>query len=169
MNVLKLTPEEASRMGRLIQIGDPDEKLPTGETVGEYRRKLKEAEYDREKVEKARQAEAEALRASAAPSHDSVVVSVSEEGRLLASPVTTPESANGQSSSAEQAISESEGRGESDALPKGFPYRADLIGAGLDTLTKVDAASDEQLLALEHVGDVAVSRIRAARAAASNL
>ena len=48
-------------------------------------------------------------------------------------------------------------------LPPNFPSRHDLVGGGLDTVEKVTAASDDELIALPHIDVVSVRRIRAAQ------
>lgn len=45
-------------------------------------------------------------------------------------------------------------------LPAGFPARAALVKGGYDTQEKVEGASDEELAALDGVGDATVKKIR---------
>lgn len=45
-------------------------------------------------------------------------------------------------------------------LPVGFPHRQDLITAGFDTTEKVKAASDQQLIDADGIGDAGVKKIR---------
>lgn len=52
-------------------------------------------------------------------------------------------------------------KSESD-LPEDFPAREALIGGGFDSLAKVNAASDDELLEIEGVGAATVEKIRAA-------
>jgi hypothetical protein len=47
-------------------------------------------------------------------------------------------------------------------LPSGFPARSLLLKNGLDTIEKVDEASDETLLNIDGVGDTTLQAIRAA-------
>jgi len=47
-------------------------------------------------------------------------------------------------------------------LDNDFPSAEHLINAGYTTLAKVQKASDEDLLAVEHIGPAALERIRAA-------
>lgn len=51
--------------------------------------------------------------------------------------------------------------GSSDGeLPDGFPARAALIKAGFDTVDKVKAASDQELIDVKGVGESTVEHIR---------
>lgn len=50
----------------------------------------------------------------------------------------------------------------STTLPNGFPARAALIKSGFDTTEKVKAASDEQLIAVDGVGEANLVKIREA-------
>jgi len=47
-------------------------------------------------------------------------------------------------------------------LDSDFPSAEHLINAGFTTLAKVQKASDEDLLAVEHIGPAALEKIRAA-------
>jgi len=47
-------------------------------------------------------------------------------------------------------------------LDANFPSAEHLINAGYTTLAKVQKASDEDLLAVEHIGPAALEKIRAA-------
>ena len=52
---------------------------------------------------------------------------------------------------------------DGDALPDDFPARALLVAGGFDTLAKVREATDEQLVALDNVGEATLAKIRAAQ------
>lgn len=45
-------------------------------------------------------------------------------------------------------------------LPDDFPAREALINAGIDTIEKVAAVSDEELLAVDTIGKVTLAKIR---------
>lgn len=82
-----LTFEEYDAMERQIQIGDEDEMLAIGMTVGEYRKGLREKEREANPTE----IETVSMRSQAATENPSVRVSI-EKGRLIASPlVAEPE------------------------------------------------------------------------------
>jgi hypothetical protein len=52
---------------------------------------------------------------------------------------------------------------DGDALPEDFPARETLVAAGYDTTAAVEEASDEDLLALDHLGDKTLGKIRDAQ------
>ena len=52
---------------------------------------------------------------------------------------------------------------DGDALPEDFPAREKLIAAGYDTAAAVEEASDEDLLAIDHLGDQTLGKIRDAQ------
>jgi len=55
--------------------------------------------------------------------------------------------------------------GEVAAIPEGFPYRGDLAEGGIKTLQQFDAASDDDLVKLKHIGAKRVEEMREAREA----
>jgi hypothetical protein len=48
-------------------------------------------------------------------------------------------------------------------LPEDFPAREKLVAAGYDTAAAVEEASDEDLLAIDHLGDQTLGKIRDAQ------
>lgn len=66
-------------------------------------------------------------------------------------------------SKSEPSDSDSEGGSAADSdIPQDFPSREHLIAGGFDSLDKVSAASDEELVALKGIGKKAVEHIREA-------
>ena len=49
---------------------------------------------------------------------------------------------------------------ETRALPDGFPERERLIAAGYDSLAKIKAASDDELLDIKYIGPKSLEAIR---------
>lgn len=55
------------------------------------------------------------------------------------------------------------GLADTDLVPEDFPGREDLAKAGITTLSSVRGASDDELLALDGIGEATVKKIRAAQ------
>ncbi len=83
--VVEMSVEDYSAMERKIQIGSDDEMLEIGITVGEYRKRVREAE--RAQTPETAEAETASLRRQAASAHDAVRVTI-QEGRIVASPAS---------------------------------------------------------------------------------
>lgn len=85
---------------------------------------------------------------------DAKTLSSLKERKLITGDVKKAAKANAQTQTSEN--------NGGDELPAGFPARMQLIKAGFDTTDKVAAAGDEELAAIEGVGDATVAKIREA-------
>jgi hypothetical protein len=71
-------------------------------------------------------------------------------------------SASGDADDSSPDVDDSNSDGDT-PLPEDFPARETLVAAGYDTTAAVEEASDEDLLALDHLGDKTLGKIRNAQ------
>ncbi len=163
-----MSPEGLSQLERDIQLGRV-KTLPDGRAVDDVRKELRERHLEEGKASSDGQRKAFIEQSSAKPP-ETVQVSTTDTGQLVASASSdvagTIEEAEGEGQGAQLSSRTIDGErlpaASTDPLPLGFPSRGDLIAAGFDTLSKVRAATDEQLEALPHIGRARVAEIRRA-------
>lgn len=112
----ELTVEEVSDLERLIQVGDPGEVLPNGQTVGDYREAVRARASDLGAAREAGREETESFRRQAQSMDSAARIVETDDGQLVAQPVPGARAEGSETDAAAESI---------EAPPPGGGVKAD--------------------------------------------
>ena len=144
----EMTVEEASALERKSILEPESVTLPGGKSLADERRELLERHREEGRARREKDLENARAQSSATIKPGARVRVEVIEGRVVSAPAARKAEA-----AAEETVR---------ALPEEFPHRELLTGAGFNTVEKVSAATDEELLAIDGLAGARVKEVRAA-------